>query len=107
MPFRGFIAPVVLKDGVIEVRSAGFKSPDYLATANLFLDLATYRLDSEWLLAWRGKSKVPTPPLAPVRLVFAGPLADFTRLHRSSRPSNMSAFCRCCAWTGTWSASKS
>jgi hypothetical protein len=80
VPFRGFIAPVVLKDGVIEVRNAGFKSPDYLATANLFVDLSSNKLDSEWSLAWRGKMKVPNAPLAPVRLVFAGPVADFARL---------------------------
>ena len=80
VPFRGFLAPVVLKDGVIEIHRAGFKSTDYLATANLFLDLASFRLDSEWLLAWRGKSKVLTSQLAPVRLVFAGPVADFARL---------------------------
>jgi uncharacterized protein involved in outer membrane biogenesis len=80
VPFRGFLAPVVLKDGVIEIRRAGFKSPDYLATANLFVDLSSNRLDSEWGLFWRGKSKVLTDPTAPIRLVFAGPLADFTKL---------------------------
>jgi len=80
IPFRGFIAPVVLKDGVIQVRAAGFKSPDYLARANLFVDLASNKLDSEWQLAWRGKSKVPMSPLAPVRLIFAGPVATFATL---------------------------
>jgi uncharacterized protein involved in outer membrane biogenesis len=80
VPFRGFVAPVVLKDGVIEVRRAAFKSADYQATASLFVDLMSNRLDSEWALAWRGKSKVLTGALAPVRLVFAGPVADFTRL---------------------------
>ena len=79
MPFRGFIAPVVLKDGVLEIHRAGFKSPDALATANLLVDLQALRLDSEWSVAYRGKTKAATN-LAPVRLVFAGPVSGFASL---------------------------
>lgn len=77
--YRGFIAPVVLNDGVLEIRRAGFKSPDALATANLLVDLQSMKLDSEWTIGWRGKTRVAAS-LAPVRMVFAGPLASFTAL---------------------------
>ncbi len=79
LPFRGFIAPVVVKDGVLEIHRAGFKSPDALAAANLLVDLQSLKLDSEWLLSYRGKMKL-AGELPPVRLVFAGPVSSFTRL---------------------------
>jgi uncharacterized protein involved in outer membrane biogenesis len=79
MPFRGFIAPVVLKDGVLEIHRAGFKSPDALATANLLVDLQALKLDSEWSVTYRGKTKAATN-LAPIRLVFAGPVSGFASL---------------------------
>jgi uncharacterized protein involved in outer membrane biogenesis len=80
IPFRGFIAPLVLKDGVIEVRRAAFKSADYKAAANLFVDLSTNRIDSEWNVAFRGKTKNPIEGMPPIRLVYAGALAGFTTL---------------------------
>jgi uncharacterized protein involved in outer membrane biogenesis len=79
LPFRGFLAPVVLKDGLLEIQRAGFKSPDSLATANLMVDLQAMKLDSEWTVAWRGKTKTGNV-MAPVRMVFAGPVASFTSL---------------------------
>ena len=79
MPFRAFIAPVVVKDGTLEIHRVGFKSPDALATANLLIDLQSLKLDSEWSVAWRGKTKTATS-LAPIRLVFSGPVSSFTSL---------------------------
>jgi hypothetical protein len=79
MSFRGFIAPVVVKDGVLEISRVAFKSPDAMVAANLLVDLQMLKLDSEWSVSWRGKTKAASS-LPPVQMVFTGPVANFTAL---------------------------
>lgn len=79
VPYRGFIAPVVVNDGVLQIRKGAFKSADYKAVPTLLVDLSTLRLDSEWALFARGKAKA-AETLPPVRMVFAGPVASFAGL---------------------------
>ncbi len=77
--FAAITTPIELKDGVIHLRDAGFTGEDYRANAGLTLDLGALRLDSEWEVAYLGKTD-DGQRLPPVHLVFAGPLAGFGNL---------------------------
>jgi uncharacterized protein involved in outer membrane biogenesis len=77
--YAAITAPIQLKDGVIHLRDAELAGEDYRAKAGVTLDLGSLRLDSEWEVAYSGKTD-DGQRLPPVHLVFAGPLAGFGNL---------------------------
>lgn len=77
--FAAMSAPIVIKDGVSHIEQAKFEGENYSAEAGLIVDLTSFRLDSEWRLAYRGETKAGGD-IPPIRFVFAGPLEDFTSL---------------------------
>jgi uncharacterized protein involved in outer membrane biogenesis len=79
LPFEQLTIPVVVKDGVLRVADVEVKGPDYKANAGAIVDLASFRLDSEWDVTYLGKA-TDGQPLPPVRLAFAGPVAQFSSL---------------------------
>lgn len=79
LPFEQITIPVVVKDGVLRVADVEFRGPDYKASAGAIVDLASFRLDSEWDVSYLGKAS-DGQPLPSVRLAFAGPVAQFSSL---------------------------
>jgi uncharacterized protein involved in outer membrane biogenesis len=79
LAYEPISVPVAVKDGVLRVADASFKGPDYSANANAIVDLASFRLDSEWDVSYLGKSG-DGHTLPSVRLAFAGPVAQFSSL---------------------------
>lgn len=71
--------PVTVKDGLLQIQGAAFEGTDYKASVDLTTDLSALRLDSEWLITTRAKSKAGED-LPPVKLVFAGPVSEFATL---------------------------
>ncbi len=81
LPFKAEALPIVLKDGVARISQADFAGSNYQATADLTVDLASLRFDSEWRIAYSEEIDAGQT-LPPVRLVFAGPMDSFS----SSKP---------------------
>jgi hypothetical protein len=79
IPYPAITAPVAVKDGVLRLQDVGLDGTDYAVKAGLMVDLASLRLDSEWEVAYSGKSK-SGEKLPAVHLVFAGPVAQFASL---------------------------
>ena len=79
LAFAPVTAPLLIKDGVLYVHDAEFTGDGYHAKAGLTVALAPLRLDSEWEIAYTGKTD-DSQKLPPVQLVFAGPLAGFGNL---------------------------
>lgn len=71
--------PLAVKDGVIQAQSTAVEGLDYVAKVGAMVDLASLRLDSEWEIAYTGKTK-SGEKLPPVRIVFAGPVASIGKL---------------------------
>ncbi|MGF1619533.1 MAG: AsmA family protein [Rhodomicrobiaceae bacterium] len=91
LPYRKIAAPVVIKDGVLRVAEAEFRGDDYLARAGLIVDLGSLRFDSEWSVDPLGKTK-DEQPLPPVRMVFAGPLSQFSSVSLQLNADNYERF---------------
>lgn len=79
LSFGPITLPLVVKDGVVQIHEANFDGPDYVAKVGAMIDLASLRLDSEWEIAYTGKTK-SGEKLPPVRFVFAGPVAAIGKL---------------------------
>ncbi|MEJ2226879.1 MAG: AsmA family protein [Alphaproteobacteria bacterium] len=72
-------APITLQNGLLQVQNLKAQGKYYKTEIDAMLDLSALRLDSEWKVRTRGKSKFDEN-LPPVLLVFAGPAANFTKL---------------------------
>ncbi len=77
--FEPVSASVSIKDGVARISNAVLKGHDYRADADVTIDLASLRVDSEWQITHTKKTD-DGQVLPPVRLVFAGPLTGFSAL---------------------------
>lgn len=77
LPYRSITAPVTVKDGILQVAQVEFGGKQHRADAELTVDLASFRFDSEWRIGHEGKTD-DGEALPPVRLVFAGPLSGFS-----------------------------
>lgn len=75
--YASITAPVAVKDGILRITDARFTDGDAVAEADLITDLGSLRFDSEWTVASPEKVEGDTT-LPPIRLVFAGPLAQFS-----------------------------
>jgi hypothetical protein len=72
-------APVTLQNGLLQVKDLELKSKYYKTEIDTTLDFTAFYLDSAWEVSTRRQSKYGED-LPPVRVVFAGPLANFTEL---------------------------
>lgn len=71
--FRPFEADIRVRNGVARVEKVQLRDPSGSAVVTSFLEFATLRLDSEWMLV-SGKAEDEEAPR--ISLAFAGPLAD-------------------------------
>ena len=62
---------------MLRIEPAELKSPDTRVQAEAMFDFASFRFDSEWRIAHQS-SAGKAQPLPPVRLVFAGPIYEFS-----------------------------
>jgi uncharacterized protein involved in outer membrane biogenesis len=69
--------PVAVIDGVLKLNPADLRGDDYVAKVSALVDLGTLRFDSEWLIDSQAKTE-DGYLLPPVRLTFAGPIAQFS-----------------------------
>jgi uncharacterized protein involved in outer membrane biogenesis len=69
--------PLAVIDGVLKLNPADLRGGDYLAKVSALVDLGTLHFDSEWLIDSQAKTE-DGYPLPPVRLTFAGPVAQFS-----------------------------
>lgn len=79
LSYPAITVPVTVKDGLLQIQGAAFEGADYKARVDVTTDLGALRLDSEWQIATRAKSKAGED-LPPVKLVFAGPVSEFAVL---------------------------
>lgn len=79
--YQAFETPIELKNGVLRMEGVSLKDPDGQASVTSFLELATLKLDSEWVLMSKTGEDADEAPR--VTLVFAGPLAELGRLKPS------------------------
>jgi hypothetical protein len=75
--YAAMTAPVTVRDGLLRVTDVRFTDGKAVAEADLIVDLNSLRFDSEWVVMSPEKVEGDTD-LPPVRLVFAGPLAQFS-----------------------------
>lgn len=91
LPYRKIAVPVAVKDGVVRVAEAEFGGDDYRARAGLIVDLGSLRFDSAWSVDALGTTK-DEQPLPPVRMVFAGPLSQFSSVSLQLNADNYERF---------------
>lgn len=72
-------APLTLQNGLLQVQDLKVEGKYYKADIDTTLDFTTFHLDSTWEVITSRKSKYGED-LPPVRIVFAGPIANFTSL---------------------------
>jgi hypothetical protein len=72
-------APVMLQNGLLQVQDLKVAGKNYKTEIDTTLDFSTFHLDSAWEVITSRKSKYGED-LPPVRIVFAGPIANFTAL---------------------------
>lgn len=71
--------PIQVKDGVVNLHDVEFTGDDFHAKAGVTIALAPLKVDSEWDIAYTGKTE-DGQRLPSVQLVFAGPLNGFGSL---------------------------
>lgn len=71
--FRHLAIPVVIRDGVLEMRRASFRSRDDTIRAEAYLDLSKMQVDSTWQIGVRSDRRAKWPP---VKLTSAGSLLE-------------------------------
>ncbi len=79
LSYPGVTVPLTVKDGMLRIRDATVEGKDYKAKGGVLVDLGSLRIDSEWDIAYTGKTRSGAS-LPPVQLVFAGPLHRFATL---------------------------
>ncbi|MGC2409212.1 MAG: AsmA family protein [Methyloceanibacter sp.] len=65
--------PFEVKNGTLKLKPAALVSKGAETTINGYVELASLRVDSEWVMRLSGSGSADVPP---VSLVFAGPLSD-------------------------------
>jgi hypothetical protein len=81
--FRHLKAPLVIRDGVVEMRRASFRNRDGTVRLQAYADLAKMQADTTWQAGVSSDRRAKWPP---VKLIAAGPLREL-----GSQPRSLSA----------------
>ncbi len=73
LKFRHLKIPVTIRDGMVEIRRASFRSRDSSVRMEAYLDLSTMQADTTWQAGVSSDKRVRWPP---VKVHIAGPLRD-------------------------------
>ena len=72
-PYAAVDLPFQIDNGTLKFEPAALANKSAETTINGYVELASLRVDSEWVMRLKGKRSADIPP---VSIVFAGPLSD-------------------------------
>ncbi len=80
LKFHHLAVPVLIRDGMLEVRRASFRGREGTVRMEAFLDLSTLQADSAWQVGVKSDRRAKWPP---VKIQIAGPLRELGSKARS------------------------